>query len=329
MTEDGLRCRIIDYQRAIENFLVYLKKERRYSLHTVRSYQVDLVQFFDFCTERLKKKSIGAISRSDIRDFLGAVMRYGYTAKSAARKLSTIKSFFRYLVNIGKLANSPARGIKSPKGERKLPPFLTQFQVTQALAEDLPRWESAVGCRLSAENGNQERESRAKALPYIREKAILETLYGSGLRASELVGLNISDIDFEQETIRVWGKGNKERILPMGKKEKEALQEYLAARGYPQAKAVFLNNRGERITTRSVQKIVRRALNRIAGITATNPHALRHAFATHLLERGADLRAVQELLGHASLSSTQIYTHLTIERLRKIYDKAHPRSKRN
>ncbi|MGQ9708022.1 MAG: tyrosine-type recombinase/integrase, partial [bacterium] len=130
----------------------------------------------------------------------------------------------------------------------------------------------------------------------------------------------------EQQTIRVRGKGNRERILPLGRKEREALEKYLAVRGFPDAEPVFLNRQGKRLTTRSIQKIVARGLSRIAGITATNPHALRHAFATHLLERGADLRAVQELLGHASLSSTQVYTHLTIERLRQVYDKAHPRS---
>ncbi|MEO0005478.1 MAG: tyrosine-type recombinase/integrase, partial [candidate division WOR-3 bacterium] len=160
----------------------------------------------------------------------------------------------------------------------------------------------------------------------LRAAAILETIYGSGLRASELVGLNRSDIDFEQETIRVRGKGGKERILPLGRKEKEALQRYLPVRPNPSAEAVFQNKDGKRLTSRSVQKIVASALSRIAGVTATNPHSLRHAFATHLLERGADLRAVQELLGHSSLSSTQIYTHLTVERLRKVYDKAHPRS---
>lgn len=305
----------IEYRRSIGDFLAYLKKERRFSSHTVRSYEVDLNQFFDFCTERVKKKSIGAITRADIRDFLGAVMRYGYTAKSAARKLSTIKSLFRYLVSAGKLEHNPARAIKSPAGEKKLPPLLTQFQVAQALAEETADRRRQTGLR-----------SLVPGLSYLREKAILETIYGSGLRTSELVGLNIPDIDFEQEIIRVRGKGNKERILPMGKKEKKALQEYLTARGYPDAEPVFLNNRGKRITSRSVQKIVWRALSRITGITATNPHALRHAFATHLLERGADLRAVQELLGHASLSSTQVYTHLTIERLRKVYDKTHPRS---
>jgi len=154
----------------------------------------------------------------------------------------------------------------------------------------------------------------------------METLYGSGLRAAELVGLNLSDIDFENETIRVRGKGAKERILPLGRQEKEALQRYLAKRKHKAAEPVFLNRHGGRLTTRSVQNIVRRMLRRVAGVTATNPHALRHAFATHLLERGADLRAVQELLGHASLSTTQVYTHLTIERLKKVYDKAHPRS---
>ncbi len=295
----------IGYQRLIDDFLTYLKKERNFSSHTVRSYETDLTQFFDFSSEQLKGKPIKAITRSDIREFLGAVMRYGYTAKSAARKLSSIKSFFRYLVSTGKIAHNPARSIKSPRGEKKLPPILTPIQVAQALAD------------VGKEKNN---------LSYLRNRAILETIYGSGLRDAELVALNRSDINFEQETIRIRGKGNKERLLPLGKKEKEALQKYLAARGYPEKEAVFLNNRGERLTTRSIQKIVRQALSRIAGITATNPHSLRHAFATHLLERGADLRAVQELLGHSSLSSTQIYTHITIERLRKVYDKAHPRS---
>jgi integrase/recombinase XerC len=152
------------------------------------------------------------------------------------------------------------------------------------------------------------------------------TLYGSGLRASELVGLDIQDIDFDAETIRVRGKGGRERILPLGRKEAAAIKRYLAVRGYPDEKAVFLNRRGGRLTTRSIQEIVSRALRRVIGVSANNPHALRHAFATHLLERGADLRAVQELLGHASLASTQIYTHLTVDRLRRIYDRAHPRS---
>jgi integrase/recombinase XerC len=290
------------YERHLTNFLTYLEKERRFSSHTVRSYEVDLRQFFDFCTEQLGGKSIAQLTRSDIRDFLGAVLRYGYTAKSAVRKLSALKSFFRYLLSTGEVLQSPARGIKGPPIEKQLPPLITQLQIAQVLnsTDDSPQ--------------------------SLRTIAILETIYGSGLRAAELVGLNRSDIDFAHNTIRIRGKGGKERLLPLGSKEKSALQKYLAVRGYPDAEPLFLNNQGKRLTTRSVQNIVRRALSQIAGITATNPHALRHAFATHLLERGADLRAVQELLGHSSLSSTQIYTHLTVERLRKVYDKAHPRS---
>jgi integrase/recombinase XerC len=291
-----------EYRSALNDFLNYLKKERNLSPHTVRSYQVDLAQFFDFCSDRLQAKPLTAIDRLDIRDFIGAVLRYGYSPRSTARKLSSIRSFFRYLVATNKSGTNPAQTIKGPHQEKKLPPLLTQFQVAQALT------------------------LLDNSLTSLRAAAILETIYGSGLRAAELVGLNRSDIDFEQETLRVRGKGNKERILPLGSKEKEALRKYLTARGFPDAEPVFLNRQGKRLTTRSIQKIVSRALSRIAGITATNPHALRHAFATHLLERGADLRAVQELLGHASLSSTQIYTHLTIERLRKVYDRAHPRS---
>ncbi len=291
-----------EYRRALVQFLDYLKKERGYSIHTVRSYEADLNQFFDFCAEVLNGKPLERLERNDIRDFVGAVMRYGYTGKSTARKLSVLRSFFRFLTITGVLERNPARGIKGPPLEHRLPPLLTEFQVHEAL------------------------KPLDESIRSLRDAAILETLYGSGLRASELVGLNIPDIDFEAETIRVRGKGGKERILPLGQKEAEAIQRYLAVRGYSEEKAVFLNLKGGRLTTRSVQQIVRRALSRVSGTAATHPHALRHAFATHLLERGADLRAVQELLGHASLSSTQIYTHLTVERLRRIYDRAHPRS---
>lgn len=291
-----------DYESHRQRFLAYLQKERHFSPHTIRSYEVDLSQFFDFCTEQLNAKPITELTRADIRDFLGAVLRYGYTGKSAVRKLSSLKSFFRYLVATGEIPQNPARGIKGPPVEKQLPPLITQPQISQVL------------------------NLGDNSLFELRTTAILETIYGSGLRASELVELNRSDIDFEHNTIRIRGKGGKERILPLGSKAKSALEKYLAMRGYPETEAVFLNSRGKRLTTRSIQNIVRRALSQIPGITATNPHALRHAFATHLIERGADLRAVQELLGHSSLSTTQVYTHLTVERLRKVYEKAHPRS---
>jgi len=290
------------YAKPLQEFLAYLTEERGFSAHTSRAYESDLTQFLDYCQDRLNTKPLAQITRNDIRDFLGSLLRYGYERASVSRKLSAVKSFFRFLVRTRMVPFNPTRPVKGPSIEKRLPGFLSQFQVAQALEP----------C------GDTESE--------LRNSAIMETLYGSGLRAAELVGLNLSDIDFENETIRVRGKGAKERILPLGRQEKEALQRYLAKRKHKAAEPVFLNRHGGRLTTRSVQNIVRRMLRRVAGVTATNPHALRHAFATHLLERGADLRAVQELLGHASLSTTQVYTHLTIERLKKVYDKAHPRS---
>ncbi len=290
------------YSAARDDFLAWLEKEKHYSDHTLRSYANDLEQFFEFCTDRLSDRPLSALTHADIRDFLGALLRYGYEKRSAGRKLSSVKSFLRFLVRKGTLAANPATAVKGPRLEQRLPGFLTQFQVREALEI----------------KGNEE--------VIVRERAILETLYGSGLRAAELVGLNVADVDFVAETIRVRGKGGKERIVPLGRAEKQALDEWLARRSHPDAVPIFTNNHGERLTTRSIQNIVRKALSRVADATATNPHSLRHAFATHLLERGADLRAVQELLGHASLSTTQIYSHVTVERLKQVYNRAHPRS---
>jgi len=290
------------YDAARDDFLSWLGKEKQFSDHTLRSYTTDLEQFFDFCSDRLAGKPLAALTHADIRDFLGALLRYGYEKRSAARKLSTVKSFLRFLVRRGTLQANPATAVKGPRLEQRLPGFLTQFQVREAI------------------------ETRGNAEVEVRERAILETLYGSGLRAAELVGLNVTDVDFVADTIRVWGKGGKERIVPLGRAEKRALDEWLARRTHRDAEPVFTNNHGRRLTTRSIQNIVRKALSRVADASATNPHSLRHAFATHLLERGADLRAVQELLGHASLSTTQIYSHVTVERLKQVYNRAHPRS---
>ncbi len=237
-----------------------------------------------------------------MRDFLGLLLRYGYEKRSAARKLTAVRSFLRFLVRRGRLGQNPSAAVKAPKPASRLPGFLTQHQVRQVL-----------DC-----GGASESELRAAA--------IIETLYGSGLRAAELVGLNRGDVDCAAETIRVRGKGGKERVLPLGQAERAALERYLAVRRHRSAEPVFVNRLGGRLTTRSVQSIVRKVLSRATDAAATNPHALRHAFATHLLERGADLRAVQELLGHASLATTQVYTHTTVERLRRVYNKAHPRS---
>ncbi len=290
------------YAKLLNQFLRHLAAERGYSDETVRAYQNDLNQFLDFCRNQLREKPLQELTHTDMRDFLAALLRYGYERRSASRKMSAVKSFLRYLVKIGALTRNPARSVKGPRPEKKLPKVLTQFQVQQAL-QPLGDGELAL-----------------------RDYAILETIYGSGLRAAEVVALDTDSIDFAAETIRVCGKGNKERILPLGRSEAAAIKTYLAARKDKNSKPLFLNLRGNRLTTRSIQNIVHRALSRIADVTATNPHALRHAFATHLLERGADLKAVQELLGHSSLSTTQVYTHVSLERLRKTYERCHPRS---
>ena len=292
----------LSVNRAAEKFLDFLAKEKFFSVHTVRSYHIDLEQFFDFVDDRLGGKDLKAMKREDIRDYLGFLLRYGYERRSAARKLSTIKSFFKFLVREKMADINPARDVKTPKIEKKLPGFLTQYQAQKALQIT---GEDETSCR---------------------NRAILEVLYGAGLRASELVGLDKESIDFMSEVMRVKGKGSKERIVPLGSFAKKAIQDYLAIRKNKDNPAIFLNQQGKRLTTRSVQNIVNKQLSKVSEVTGTNPHILRHSFATHLLERGADLRAVQELLGHASLSTTQIYTHLSVERLKKIYDQAHPRS---
>jgi integrase/recombinase XerC len=291
-----------EYKQVLADFLEFVRRERHFSEQTVRAYRVDLEQFFDFCALRLGAKPIENMEHRDVRDFLGQRLRGGYERSSAARKLSTVKSLFRHLVSTRRLRRNPAKNVKGPRIEKKLPGFLTQFQVEQSL------------------KGPVDGETGA------RDRAIVETLYGSGLRAAELVGLNRDDMDSRSETVRIRGKGNKERVLPLGSAESRAIEEYLSVRSDKTAQPLFLNRRGGRLSTRSVQKIVRRTLLRVAEVGATNPHALRHAFATHLLERGADLKAVQELLGHASLSTTQVYTHMSVARLKKTYDKSHPRS---
>lgn len=286
----------------IQSFLTYLSQEKNFSTHTYRSYQVDLGQFLEFLADRKSGKDLSKINREDIRDYIGFLLKYGYEKSSVARKLSSLKSLYKFLTRRKIVNSNPVRAVKTPKISKKLPGFLTEYQTQKIM--DI--------------QGNDERS--------FRNKAIMEVLYGAGLRASELVSLNISDIDLHNDIVLVKGKGGKERIVPLGSYAQKAVQEYLTIRKEKNNHALFLNLQGKRLTTRSVQTIVKRLISRVADASHTNPHTLRHSFATHLLERGADLRAVQELLGHSSLSATQIYTHISVERLKKIYDKAHPRA---
>ncbi len=300
---------------AIRAFLTYLEVQRGASRETIRNYGSDLQQIRLFLQESpgFPPPPLAALTLDRIRDYLAWLDRQGEKASSLARKLATLRSFFRYLVQSGRVADNPAAQVRSPKLPRALPRVLSKDDAA-ALMES-PR-------------GNDPADARARA--------ILETLYSTGTRVSELVQLNVDDIDWRNGLVRVSGKGRRERIVPVGEVALEALREYLAslpvspdapvtrrARAVP----VFRNRRGTRLTARSVARIVARHSSPLAG-GRISPHALRHSFATHLLDEGADLRAIQELLGHASLATTQRYTHVATDHLMAVYDRAHPRAGR-
>jgi len=297
----------------IQAFLEYIEKERGFSEHTIGAYRRDLLQFAEFLKEELGLEEVRAkdVDRLGIRHFLGTLSRKGVAKKSVVRKLASIRSFLKYLCREGVLERNPALSVVSPKLEKKLPFFLNVDQANRAM----------------------ERVFREDVYGF-RDRAILEVLYGTGIRLGELVGLNRSSVDLLGEMIRVCGKGGKDRIIPLGQEAVRALRSYLIRReellsskiGASEEEALFLNRYGGRLSGRSVQNLVEKYLSDVAESGKVSPHALRHSFATHLLDAGADLRAVKELLGHASLSTTQIYTHVTAERLRKAYIQAHPRA---
>ena len=299
----------------IAEFERTLVVEENASPHTVRNYVSDLGQLRAFLLERrLGLNDAGdevvleRVDQTAMRGFLAALLRRNRKS-SVGRKLSAVKRFFRYLLRRGVIARDPTAGIATPKKEQQLPVHLTvddMFRLLEAPPQDTP-----VG---------------------LRDRALLEVLYSCGLRVSELIGLNWADVDSGLELVRVRGKGGKERLVPIGQKALAALAAYrgrlrdLCPRRLPDQEAVYLNRRGGRLTTRSVARMVERYVMVSGLATKASPHALRHSFATHLLGAGADLRAIQELLGHASLSTTQKYTHVNLDQLMSVYDKAHPRA---
>ncbi|PIS30826.1 hypothetical protein COT42_02410 [Candidatus Saganbacteria bacterium CG08_land_8_20_14_0_20_45_16] len=287
----------------IARFTNYLTTERNYSGHTISNYRRDLTFLMSF----LKTKKI---DRSTARDYLQELENRHYSRRSIARKLSSARSFFRFLLREKLTAKNPFETLLTPKLPKKLPNFLYLEELNKLLSS--PDEKSLAGSR---------------------DRAILELLYGSGVRVAEAIHLNQGDINFEEGELRVLGKGAKERIVLFGSEAKQALQKYLGS-SRPKLSvnnhlaAVFLNLRGGRLTCRSVERMLTKYA-KLAGITKkVTPHTLRHSFATHLLAGGADLRVVQELLGHVSLSTTQVYTHITKERLKEVYDAAHPRATR-
>ncbi len=293
-------------RKYIFDFLRYLKTHRNVSPHTERGYLSDLEQFADFFGET----DLASIDHKALREFLGHLHRQKIRKSTIARKLSAVRAFFKYLSREGILRNDPARLIATPRQERRLPSVLSVDDAQRLM--DAPR-----------------QKARHEAGTELRDRAILETLYSAGVRASELIGINKDDINAHDRLIRIRGKGRKERIVPIGKKALDAIDAYLSHRKQAaDAAAVFINPSGKRLTARSVQRILENYRKMLGLSRRASPHTLRHSFATHMLESGADLRAIQELLGHASLSTTQRYTHVNLDMLMESYDKAHPRARK-
>jgi integrase/recombinase XerC len=314
----------------IQEFLEYLDAERNFSAHTVRSYNADLTQFCRFllALEQDPRAAAGEITTDDlpplddgcanriegwllaagalqVRAYLAVLHTSGYRKTTVARRLATLRSFYKWLVRNGHVEASPMTAIRTPRQDKRLPKCL-----------DVPQIEALLGA------------PDTDTLLGARDRAILETIYSAGLRISELAGLNVQDLDEFSEALRIRGKGKKERLAPLGSKALEAIAHYQKLRrdhfGPARTGPLFVNRFGKRLDVRSIRRSLEKHL-REAGIDAhATPHTLRHSFATHMLNAGADLRSVQEMLGHESLSTTQIYTHLTTQRLREIYDRSHP-----
>ncbi len=282
----------------LDKFFTYLEVERNYSSHTTLNYRIDLEEFARF----LDKTPVEAVEYPDLRRFLAQLKGRNLKPRSLARKLSSLRSFFKFLQREGVIQTNPAKLLVTPKLDKPLPHFMSEEETVQLI-------ESPQSGKINSP----------------RDKAIFEILYSTGIRVSELVGLNVDDVDFIGNIIKVMGKGKKERIVPIGNQALSALKEYMDGRK-ANNKFIFVNKNGTRLSDRSVRNIINKYILQQAMTQHVTPHMFRHSFATHLLNHGADLRSVQELLGHVNLSTTQIYTHLTTEKIKKVYDQAHPRA---
>lgn len=298
-------------EKSIPRFLRYLKVERNCSELTIKSYREDLELLYGFLSDEMSgSPRPSQITPLDLRKYVSALHEAGYAKSSVSRRLASMRSYFRFCQRESLCDSNPAKPLRNPRRERKLPHFLTGSEIGKLLSAP-PKGEP-MG---------------------LRDRAMLETLYSAGLRVSELVGVNLSDLDLQDGLVRVRGKGKRERLAPLGSFAVKAIRAWLRkripAKGLSQeeASAVFLNKFGKRLTTRSVARMLEKYLLLTGLDQRTSPHTLRHSFATHLLDRGADIRSVQELLGHKSLVTTQIYTHVSTAGLKKAYEKAHPRAR--
>jgi len=289
-------------ERFIDKFAKYLEIEKNYSKHTLRCYRADLSELNTF----FEGKDPASVTHLDLRRFLAELKMKGSAKRTIVRKLGAIRSFFRFLSREKHIRTNPADSIFTPKVDRKLPEFLDSAAAEKLVTS--PGLDSVAG---------------------LRDRAILEVLYSTGIRVSELVGMNEENIDLISGSVKVRGKGKKERIALLGSEAQKALRNYMRECQADTARtrgAVFLNNRGTRLTDRSVRRILDKYVKKCSIEQKISPHSIRHSFATHLLDNGADLRSVQELLGHKNLSTTQIYTHLGTQRIKDIYSRAHPRA---
>ncbi len=303
----------MNYTRVIEEFIYYLEVEKGASKYTIKSYREDLVQWAEFVKNSYKSEEINSVDefickfceRRNIIDYISCLFQKKYGRASIARKISSIRTFYKYLINHGYIERNPAQEISAPKIVKKVPSFLTIDEVLMLI--NAPKKDSVIG---------------------IRDRAILELFYATGMRVGELVALDEWMVDLKEKVIRVKGKGKKERFVLFGSKAKEALDIYLRSKGdnRDSKEPLFTNKKGERLSARSIQRIVKRYADQVVIGKRLTPHTIRHTFASHLLDSGADLRIIQELLGHSSLSTTQRYTHINLDRLMSVYDKAHPRA---
>tara|TARA_R110002050_G_scaffold9504_1_gene32885 strand:+ start:25661 stop:26560 length:900 start_codon:yes stop_codon:yes gene_type:complete len=296
-----------EQQQAINDFLTYLAQEKRMSPHTVKNYQRDLKQLVAFC-EQLDLSVWQSVKSSHIRQLISQLHRQDLASRTIQRLLSAIRSFYRYLIREGMADNNPAQAVQAPKGEKRLPSTLDVDQMSGLL--DNTSQDTMIACR---------------------DRAMMELFYSSGLRLAELANLDLRDVDFGDQLVHVLGKGNKQRIVPVGRHAIKALQLWLSKReelGFFEHTALFITQQGRRLGVRSIQKRLSYWGKKQGISDKVHPHRLRHAFASHMLEASGDLRAVQELLGHADISTTQIYTHVDFQHLAKVYDQAHPRAKK-
>lgn len=292
----------------IDIYLRYQRVEKNASIHTIQNYERDLRQFLSFLSAG-ERPDLLAVNKASLRRYLAHLQKQGYARSSIARKLSSLRSFFRFLVREGVCEQNPLERVDTPRREKRLPKFLYEDDCVELLsAPD----DSLLGKR---------------------DRAILELLYATGIRVAELVGLDLHDLDYRLGYVRVYGKGAKERIVPVGRQACEAVLDYLGdarpkllSSGLSGERALFVNRLGSRLTDRSVRRLVDKYVAQISLTSDISPHTLRHTFATHMLNHGADLRSVQELLGHVSVSTTQLYTHVTKEKLKSVYRQAHPRA---